>query len=226
MAQLFHPAMNVIFPTAIVVGTAALLGSVLLGWGVEMSPYITLEKHVQPQPVPFSHEHHVRGLGIDCRYCHTSVEDSEFAGIPPTKTCMTCHSQIWTNAALLQPVRDSWLENKPIAWKRVHNLPNFVFFNHSIHVNKGIGCVSCHGQVDEMPLMWKNASLQMRWCLDCHRNTVKNLRPRDEVFNLHYDARQDPRFSGKTQDAIGHELGDLYHVLPRQQLENCSTCHR
>ena len=141
----------------------------------------------RPQPVPFSHQHHVAGLGIDCRYCHTSVETSSFAGIPPTKTCMNCHAQIWTNAALLEPVRESYKTGKSLVWTRVNDLPDFAYFNHSIHINKGVGCNTCHGPVDRMPLMYNQASLQMEWCLECHRAPEKNLRPRDQVFNMRYE---------------------------------------
>ena len=122
------------------------------------------------QPVPFSHAHHVGGLGIDCRYCHTTVETSSFANIPPTKTCMNCHSQIWSTSPTLEPVRASFRTGESIRWTRVYDLPDFVYFNHSIHVNKGVGCESCHGRVDQMPLTWQENSLQMEWCLDCHRN--------------------------------------------------------
>jgi len=126
----------------------------------------------------------VEGLGLQCQYCHTSVEKSSYAGIPPTKTCMNCHSQIWTNAELLAPVRESWATGKSINWIRVHDLPDYVYFNHEIHVNKGIGCASCHGRVDEMPLMYEENSLQMEWCLNCHRNPAKNLRPTSEIYNM------------------------------------------
>ena len=129
--------------------------------------------------MPFWHEHHVGGLGLDCRYCHTSVETSSFAGLPPTHTCMTCHSQIWTTAAMLEPVRDSLAEpDKPLRWNRVHNSADFVYFNHSIHIQKGVGCASCHGRVDQMPMMWKAEPMTMEWCLDCHRNPEHHLRPR------------------------------------------------
>lgn len=226
MAQIFHPAANAIARTSILGVVVLSAGAGALAWNIEKSPYITRQGDVQPQPVPFSHQHHVGGLGIDCRYCHTSVEDSSFAGLPATKVCMTCHSQIWTNAAILQPVRDSWRENKPIVWTRVHNLPGFVFFDHSIHVNKGIGCASCHGEVDQMPLMWKNASLQMEWCLDCHRHPENALRPRSQVFNLHYDPRNDPAHPGATQESLGSELKHEYQIQPKELLQNCSTCHR
>ena len=153
---------------------------------IQGSPYITYAGVRKPQPVPFSHQHHVTGLGIDCRYCHTSVETSSFAGIPPTKTCMNCHSQIWTNAKLLEPVRASYRSGESLQWTRVNQLPDFVYFNHSIHVTKGVGCNTCHGPVDQMPLMYQQASLQMEWCLGCHRDPGKNLRPRDQVFNMRY----------------------------------------
>ena len=135
-------------------------------YAAQRSPYITYAGVRKPQPVPFSHEHHVAGIGIDCRYCHTSVETSNFAGIPPTKTCMNCHSQIWTNAAILEPVRESFRTGKSLVWTRVNDLPDYVYFNHSIHINKGVGCNTCHGPVDRMPLMYNDASLQMEWCLE------------------------------------------------------------
>ena len=181
------------------------------------SPYITLVDVPRAQPVPFSHEHHVNGLGLDCRFCHTGVESSPFAGVPATKICMTCHSQIWTNAPLLEPVRDSWRTNTPIRWTRVHQLPDFVHFNHSIHIAKGIGCSTCHGQVDQMPLMWKTNTLQMMWCIDCHKNPEQNIRPRDQVFNMKYQQPSD-------QAKLGAELVEKYHVNKRQ-LTNCSVCH-
>src|SRR5437660_2869412 len=136
------------------------------------------------QPVQLSHKHHVGDDGIDCRYCHTSVEKSAFAGVPPTETCMTCHSQIWTESPLLAPVRESYRTGRPIQWQRVHDLPDFVYFNHSIHIKKGIGCVSCHGRIDEMPITRKHQTLSMRWCLSCHRSPEKNMRPHEKVFDL------------------------------------------
>ncbi|HZL33803.1 MAG TPA: cytochrome c3 family protein [Tepidisphaeraceae bacterium] len=226
MPQLFHPAMNTLAKATFFGSIALAAGAGLIGWNVERSSYMTRQGDPRPQPVPFSHQHHVRGLGIDCRYCHNSVEDSSFAGMPATKVCMTCHSQIWVNAPLLQPVRDSWSQNKPIVWTRVHNLPGFVFFDHSIHVNKGVGCVTCHGEVDGMPLMWKESSLQMEWCLECHREPERALRPRSEIFNLHYDPQKDANRGNPTQLELGLKLKEQYHILPRQQLQNCSTCHR
>src|SRR5678815_4487288 len=164
-----------------------LLAGVGLGLDrLQRSPWVTKEGERLEQPVPFSHQHHVAGEGIDCRYCHTSVENSSFAGIPPTKTCMNCHSQIWTNAAILEPVRESFRSGKSLVWNRVNDLPDFVYFDHSIHINKGVGCNTCHGPVDRMPLMYNYASLQMEWCINCHRNPAKELRPRDQVFNMRY----------------------------------------
>ena len=226
MAQLFPRYANTIARGSIAgaVLVAGALGAIY--WGIENSQYVTLAEVPRNQPIPFSHEHHVGGLGIDCRYCHTSVEDSYFAGLPPTKTCMTCHSVIWTNAEMLEPVRESWRNNQPIEWQRVHNLPGYVYFNHSIHVNKGIGCSTCHGQVDRMPLMWQNATLQMGWCLDCHRQPEKFLRPRSQIFNMHYDPKEDPENPGETQETLGRKLFEEYHIMPKQQMQSCSTCHR
>jgi hypothetical protein len=218
MAQIFHPSMNTV-AKATIFGAVFLLGGLgWVGYTVEKSPYNTDAGIPRNQPVPFSHEHHVRGLGIDCRYCHTSVEDSSFAGIPPTKTCMTCHSQIWSNAEMLRPVRQSWASNQPIQWSRVHNLPDFVYFNHGVHVNKGVGCSTCHGEVDRMPLMWQQASLQMAWCLDCHRAPEQFLRPRDQVFNMHWTAPSN-------QLEEGRKLVEKYGVKTGE-LTNCSICHR
>ena len=170
---------------------------------LQYSPYITWAGVRKEQPVPFSHQHHVTGLGIDCRYCHTSVEQSSFAGIPPTKTCMNCHSQIWTNAALLEPVRESYRSDRSLQWTRVNQLPDFVYFNHSIHVNKGVGCNTCHGPVDQMPLMYQFASLQMEWCLNCHRNPAVNLRPTSQIYNMAWEgpSSDKPVWCGSTGKA-------------------------
>ena len=170
MPQLFRPSANTIARAVLVMALVAPFLCIGLAYAVMRSPYTTGEKITVRQPVPFSHEHHVGELGIDCRYCHTSVEKSAFAGMPPTKTCMTCHSQLFTNAAMLAPVRKSLAEHKPIHWQRVHVLPGYVYFDHSIHIAKGVGCTTCHGAVDTMPLMKQAAPLTMGWCLDCHRN--------------------------------------------------------
>lgn len=199
-------------------GVVALVSLIVaLLYGFQSSNYYTrVRVPVADQPVPFSHEHHTRGLGIDCRYCHTTVEVSAFAGLPPTETCMTCHSQIWTNADLLEPVRASYRNNTPLAWTRVNFLPGYVYFNHSIHINKGIGCATCHGAVNEMPLTWAAAPLTMGWCLDCHNAPEKNIRPRSEIYNMDY---QQPA----NQEELGARLVREYKV---QKLTDCYTCHR
>jgi hypothetical protein len=219
MPQIFRPRANSI-ARAIILGALLLVAGLgLTAWEIQNSSYITRAEIVVVQPVPFSHEHHVKGLGIDCRYCHTSVTESAFAGIPPTKTCITCHSQIWTNAPMLEPVRASWNNDTPIRWNRVHSLPGYVYFNHSIHIAKGVGCSTCHGPVNEMPLMYQYAPLTMAWCLECHRHPEENLRPRDEVFNMNYRPPDD-------QLALGRELAQRYQVRSPQALTDCSTCHR
>jgi len=171
------------------------------------------------QPVPFSHQHHVGVLGIDCRYCHTTVEQSAFAGMPETKICMNCHSQIWVGSQMLQPVRDSYRTDRSIQWERVYNTPGFVYFGHHVHVQKGIGCSSCHGRIDRMPFTEQATSLLMEWCLDCHRDPARQIRPREEVFNMDY---QFPR----NQRELGHKLVTEYRVRDSEQLTSCSTCHR
>jgi hypothetical protein len=171
------------------------------------------------QPVPFSHEHHVGILGIDCRYCHTSVEYSSYAGMPPTKTCMNCHSQIWIGSEVLAPVRDSYRTNKSLSWHRIYNLPGFVYFDHHIHVNKGVGCSSCHGRIDEMPFTYQVPSLLMEWCLDCHRAPENHLRPREKVFDMEY---QQPA----NQHELGMELKKKYKIHDTRYLTSCTVCHR
>src|SRR5205814_5106086 len=208
--QIFHRSTNTI-SRATIFG-AIFIVAVLLWAAIpfQRSPYVTYAEVARPQPAPFSHQHHVAGLGIDCRYCHTSVETSSFAGIPPTKTCMNCHSQIWTNAAYLEPVRESFRSGKSLVWNRANDLPDFVYFNHSIHVAKGVGCNTCHGPVDQMPLMYQAKSLQMEWCLDCHKNPEKYVRPKTEVFNMKYQPPSD-------QKKLGEDLvNNQYHVHKEQ----------
>jgi len=170
------------------------------------------------QPVPFSHKHHVKELGIDCRYCHNTVENSAVASVPPTHTCMSCHSQVWTNSPLLEPIRQSYLNGTPVQWNKVYDLPDFVYFNHSIHVQKGIGCTTCHGPIHEMNITYKAQPLSMSWCLDCHRQPEKYIRPREEVFNVNY---QPPA----NQMELGAKLVKQYNIQ-KGQLTNCSICHR
>jgi hypothetical protein len=170
------------------------------------------------QPVAFSHALHNGQLGIDCRYCHTSVEVAASANIPPTETCMTCHSQIRVGSPQLAAVYQSWENNTPIAWNRVHNLADFVYFNHSAHINKGIGCSDCHGRIDQMEGIWKNQPLTMGWCLECHRNPEQFVRPRSEVFNMAYRRPSE-------QHELGEQLVEAYHIN-EDKLPQCSTCHR
>lgn len=217
MSQLFPRYAN-----SLARGTIAglVLATGVTGWAAYRgywSSYVTEVGAPRQQPVPFSHQHHVSGLGIDCRYCHTSVESSSFAGIPPTETCMTCHSQVWRDAPVLEPVRASWRTGVPLQWTRVNDLPDYVYFNHSIHVQKGVGCVSCHGRVDEMPLMAKEQSLYMRWCLDCHRQPEKQVRPAGAVFAMTRDT--------EAGGARGAELVRDYHIKS-ERLSDCSICHR
>jgi hypothetical protein len=218
MGQVFHPATNTLARASVFGGALILAALVWFSALYAQSSFLTEAKAPIDQPVPFSHEHHVAGLGIDCRYCHTSVEQSSFAGVPPTETCMTCHSQVWNDAPMLAPVRDSLRTNTPIQWNRIYDLPHFVYFDHSIHVNKGVGCESCHGRVDQMPLTWKAQPLTMSWCLTCHREPERFLRPRDQVFTMGYQPPGD-------QLAIGRRLKQDYHV-DQDRLTNCSTCHR
>jgi hypothetical protein len=216
MPQIFHRSFNTLSKVSIF-GAVFILAA--LGWvvaAVYRSPYVTAADVARLQPVPFSHEHHAGRLGIDCRYCHTTVEESPFAGIPPTKTCMNCHSQMWVGSEMLEPVRESYRAGKSIAWERVHNLPQFVYFDHSIHLNKGVGCATCHGRVDRMPLTRQAQSLQMEWCLACHREPERFVRPREEVFNMSWEPPAD-------QLALGRELVKEYHI---RSLTSCSTCHR
>jgi len=216
MAQIFHRSTNTI---ARLSSYGAVILIALLGYAVDVvnkTSYVTEVNNARPQPVPFSHKHHVGELGLDCRYCHTSVEVSSSAGMPPTETCMTCHSQIWTNSEMLAPVRASYTNSKSISWTRVNAVPDFVYFNHSIHVAKGVGCTTCHGPIGEMNITWRGQTLYMRWCLECHNAPERFLRPRSEVFDAFYQAPSN-------QLTLGRELMKEYKV---QKLTNCTTCHR
>jgi len=215
MAQIFHPAFTPISRATIFGGLLFIAGAVWLLSTFSRSPYFTQADVAREQPVPFSHKHHVSGLGIDCRYCHTSVEDGPFAGIPPTKTCMNCHSQIWADSPTLEPVRRSFQSGTPIAWTRVHDLPDYVRFDHGIHVRQGVGCVTCHGRVDEMPLMRREHALFMDWCLDCHRNPAPHLRSREKIFDFDWKPAGDPV-------AVGTKLIHAYGV---GNPTSCSVCH-
>ena len=216
MAQIFDRSSNALARASLV-----LTGLIVIALGVTLdqlqrSPWVTRQGQRPEQPVPFSHKHHVTGLGLQCQYCHTSVEKSSYAGIPPTKTCINCHAQIWTNAALLQPVRDSWASGQSLPWIKVHDLPDYVYFSHEIHVNKGLGCASCHGRVDQMPLMYAQNTLQMEWCLDCHRNPAKNLRPTGQIYNMAWEAPAEER-------PVWCAVGEVKAGIPTAQSVNCTT---
>jgi len=180
MPQIFHRSMNTISRVTIF-GSVILVLVVTWAWaGLIRAPYVTEQNVVREQPVPFSHQHHVGGLGIDCRYCHITVEQSAFAGIPATEVCMNCHKQVWNNSPMLEPVRASLRENKPLVWNRVNNTPDFVYFDHSIHVYRGVQCTTCHGPVDQMPMTWRENTLFMEWCLQCHRHPERYVQTSDK----------------------------------------------
>ena len=219
MAQIFSRRANVHSKVIIVAVVALVCGAGWTTYAVFWSPYTTYVGIPLEQPVPFSHKHHVGDDGIDCRYCHNSVEKSSFAGIPSTQVCMTCHSQLWTDAPALEPVRQSLTTNKPLQWNRVNDLPDFVYFNHSIHVANGVGCSTCHGQLDQMPLTWRTQTLYMKWCLECHRAPQNFVRPAAEIYNLHWQPPPD-------QEAQGARLVRQYGIDTTGRLTNCSVCHR
>ena len=218
MPQIFPRSANSI-ARASIIGLLVAIGGFLLVLDVfNRSSWQTNQEVVIQQPVQFSHARHVAGNGIDCRYCHTSVEESHFAGIPPVETCMSCHSQVLADADILQPVRTSYETGAPLEWTRVHDLGDFVYFDHSIHVNSGVGCVTCHGPVDEMALTWQHSTLQMQWCLDCHRDPGQYLRPQEHVFDIDWTYDGD-------QTTLGDSLVEAYGIKV-EQLTNCSICHR
>lgn len=219
MPQIFPRSANTLARLSIVL-VAIIVGGVLgIILNFNRTSYVTQAFVARDQPVQFSHKHHVGDDGIDCRYCHTTVEQTASAGMPATKTCMNCHSQLFANVPYLEIVRESWRSGKPIKWQRVHDLPDFSYFNHSIHVNKGVGCSSCHGRVDLMPLMWNTQSLQMEWCLSCHRNPEQVLREQKDITNMEWVAPPDQKVKGK-------ELAKKYNIQSTQVLTSCSTCHR
>ena len=219
MPQIFHPSLNTFSRVSIFGGLFFVAGVVGLMAAIVRSPYVTEVGVVREQPVPFSHAHHVGDVGIDCRYCHTTVETSAFAGIPSTSTCMNCHAELWNNAPMLEPVRASLRQGTPLRWTRVHDLPDFVYFNHSIHVSKGVACASCHGDVSKMPLMWRENTLHMQWCLDCHRDPAPHLRPADQVF----DPKVVPPALDGSHATEAEALAALNNV---QSKTDCYVCHR
>jgi hypothetical protein len=214
---IFSPRANLFMSAALIAGAYLTGMSLLAVWVVPVMGYNTQERYAPEQPVPFSHKHHVSGLGLDCRYCHTMVEKSSDAGMPSTAICMTCHSQIWTNAAILAPDRQSLAENTPLRWARVYTLPDYVFFDHSIHIAKGVGCTECHGPIGDMELTWKATTLYMSWCLSCHRDPAPHLRPKDQVFNPHWHRT--------ASTPSGEVLMAQYHINP-DRLSDCGICHR
>ncbi len=219
MAQLFHRGANNVAKASIVI--AILLGGVafFVYTQIARSSYLTNQFLERQQPVQFSHKHHSGDDGIDCRYCHTSVETSPSAGIPPTQTCMNCHNELWKDSPYLEPVRASYRENKPIEWERVHDLPEYAYFNHSIHIAKGVGCSTCHGQIDNMPAVYQANSLQMEWCLSCHRNPEAYIRPKSEIYNQEWNG------SDLTPEQR-RVLWVDYKIRSTELLTSCSTCHR
>ncbi|MGI8555544.1 MAG: cytochrome c3 family protein [Pyrinomonadaceae bacterium] len=219
MAQLFHRSANNIAKISLVAAVIMAGVAFLVYMQVARSSYLTGRYLERQQPVQFSHKHHVGDDGIDCRYCHTAVETSSSAGIPPTQTCMNCHSQIWSDSPYLEPVRASYRDNKPLEWQRVHDLPGFVYFNHSIHVSKGVGCSSCHGDVASMPAIYQENTLQMEWCLSCHRAPEKFLRPKSEITNTKWDVNE-------LTDEQRMQLKADYHIRSKEMMTSCSTCHR
>jgi Cytochrome c7 and related cytochrome c len=219
--QVFSKSANYWSRGSIIAGLFVLAS---LGWTIltiQRSDFVTQANQFIEQPVQFSHQHHVGGIGIDCRYCHTSVEVSPSAGIPPTKTCINCHSQIWSTSPYLEPVRASFRDDKSLQWIRVHDLPDFVYFNHSIHVKQGVGCETCHGRVDRMPLMLQKSSLQMEWCLECHRDPAQFVRPRDQITTMGYQVPE-----GTTQAEVGAQLVKAYNIAGIEHMTSCSVCHR
>lgn len=217
MPAAFTPRANLAATVALVAAAAIIILLPIAAWLWQVSDYARNVGAPMAQPVPFSHEHHVSGLGLDCRYCHDSVETAATAGMPATHVCMTCHSRIWTNAQILEPVRRSLAKNEPLEWSRVTDLPDYAYFNHSIHIAKGVGCASCHGDVAHMPLTWKAKTLTMQFCLDCHRDPGPNLRPRDKIYDTGW--RRDANTPSPQALVTQYRIGG-------RNLTECSICHR
>lgn len=218
-AQVFGRSANTMARASIVSGIGLIIAIVVIGANLSQSSYVRGTNVVVNQPVPFSHKQHVSGLGIGCQVCHGLATTSNTAGMPATRTCMACHSQIWTDSSMLAPVLDSFRTGQPIQWNRVYDLPDFVYFNHSIHVNKGVGCTTCHGQIGQMPLTRLAQPLQMQWCVTCHAQPGNFVRPVDQVFNPNY---QPPA----NQAALGQQLIKDYKIADSKRLTSCYVCHR
>jgi hypothetical protein len=215
MSAIFPSWSNTVLGTLLVLGACGIVGvpTLLMIW--VRTPYLTERTKPLDQPVEFDHRHHVNDNGMDCRYCHYTVERSPYAGVPPTAVCMACHAQVWTQATLLEPVRQSFFENRPIEWQKVHRLPDFAYFDHSAHTRRGVGCVSCHGRVDQMARVYRVAPLVMGWCLDCHRSPERQLRPREHVADPYWQA-EDPAATGVAVKV----------ALDIRPPVTCSGCHR
>ncbi|MBX3288727.1 MAG: cytochrome c3 family protein [Acidobacteria bacterium] len=219
MAQFFQKGANNIARITMIMGVVVAGLAFFAYTQFSRSSYITGQYVELQQPVQFSHRHHVGDDGIDCRYCHTTVETTASAGMPPTQTCMNCHSEIWADSPYLEPVRASFRENKPIEWERVHDLPEYAYFNHSIHVAKGVGCSTCHGEIDNMAAVSQENTLQMEWCLSCHREPEKFIRPKSEIYNMQW---QDNDITAEER----LKLKEDYRIRSRDMLTSCSICHR
>ena len=256
MAQIFHPATNVLARLSLLIfGIIGPTATLLIAVGVSRLPFNTKVGVPLPQPVPFSHEHHSVELGIDCRYCHGGVEKSSYSPLPATEVCMSCHSQIWTDSPLLDPVRKSYAEGKPLLWNNVNAVPDFAYFPHNIHINRGISCNYCHGPIQKMMMVYKGKTFFMVWCLNCHRQPEKFIQPRENVFKLYQDIQRfgyavdssgkdenDPKREGLTPRQYALAEGQSYmnndvetktaqQLIPKyrvkkQQLADCWICHR
>ncbi len=213
---------NYWLPAMVLIGIGVLTYLPLLAT-LALSPKTRAIGYQPKQPIPFSHAMHAGKLQIDCRYCHSTVEQAAFAAIPPTQTCLNCHASIKSDSAMLVSMRKSFETGQPISWIKVHDVPDFVYFNHSAHINKGVACEKCHGRIDQMDEVYQAKELSMAWCLECHRQPLQHLRPREAVTAMGWDAMA---ITGKTQQELGVELFNKYHVQSSQFMTSCTTCHR
>jgi hypothetical protein len=216
MRALFPPWSDTVFRLGLGMAAAGVVGAPIMMMLWVRTPYVTGQGDPVDQPVAFDHRHHVRDDGIDCLYCHYEAERGKYAGVPPTAVCMNCHSQIWQESSRLAPVRASWFDNRPILWKRVHQLPQFVYFDHSAHVSHGVGCAECHGRVDLMGQVHAVEPLTMQWCLDCHTDPAPQLRPNSEITNMEW-----------SPDRPRREIGEaIVRDLQVDPPVSCTGCHR
>ncbi|MBL8064574.1 MAG: cytochrome c3 family protein [Chthonomonadaceae bacterium] len=248
MAQIFKPAMNTICTLSLLGGAVAPFGILFVGSRITRSPHNTKVDNPLDQPIPFSHKHHAIELAIDCRFCHTGVEKNATAGVPTTEVCMTCHSQVWTNSPNLEAIRQGWETNTPIQWNKVNTVPDFVYFDHSIHIAKGVNCNNCHGPVNKMPITWKGRDFRMMWCVECHENPQKFLykddshpgqSPRAQVFNFYKKLATGAKLTpeehelamGEVQKIPDDKVHEGYQNMKDRkvnvnQLKDCWVCHR